>query len=178
MRKTILIAVALAAIGLLAVTGFRGQSGSSGSDWQDKIEWRDPATSLNSITAGGKPIYLFVTTEWCTFCKKMKNETFADPKVQALLNELFVPITINPELDGTANFLGEKLSYTDMARKLGVSGYPASFFIDATGKVLGGQPGYMSASDFAELAEFVGDGHYKSMSFSDFSRLPVEQRHR
>jgi thioredoxin-related protein len=176
MRKTIIVAVALAVIGLLAVTGFRGQSGSSGADWQDKIEWQDPSVSLSDITAGGKPVYLFVTTEWCTYCTKMKKETFTDPNVQALLNDLFVPIIVNPELDGTANFLGENMSYRDAARHLGVSGYPANFFIDPDGKVLGGRPGYIGAAEFAELAEFVGDGHYSSMSFTDFRKLSADKR--
>jgi thioredoxin-related protein len=176
MRKTIVVAVALAAIALLAVTGFRGQSGSSGGDWQDKIDWQDPSISLSDITATGKPIYLFVSTEWCTYCTKMKNETFTDPKVQVLLNDLFVTITINPEVDGIANFLGEKLSYRDAAKRLGVSGYPANFFLDATGKVLGGRPGYIGAADFADLAEFVGDGHYTSLSLTEFLKLPADQR--
>jgi thioredoxin-related protein len=176
MKKTILVAVALAAIVLLAITGFRGQSGSSGADWQDKIEWQDPSVSLSEITEGGKPIYLFVTTEWCTYCKKMKSETFSDPEVQALLNELFVPIALNPELDGTAGFLGVKQSYMDAARQLGVSGYPANFFIDATGKILGGRPGYIGAEEMVELAEFIGDGHYTSMSYNDFRNLPADQR--
>ena len=176
MRKRIFALVAVVAVGILILSGLMGSSGKGGSDWQKKIDWANPAMTKDEIAAKGKPIYLFVSTEWCTFCKKMKGETFADAKVQELLNSLFTPLTINPETEGIVYFTGEQLTYAELSNKLGVRGYPANFFFRADGTLIGGQPGYMDPATFADLSEYIGDGHYTKYSFSTFQALPSDKR--
>jgi thioredoxin-related protein len=175
MKKSVIMIIALFAAGILLINGFKGSSADSG-EWQDGIHWAVASTDSKDIAADGKPVYLFVSTDWCTFCKKMKSETFSDARVQKLLNELFVPITIDPEKPGTASFTGRELAYDDLAKELGVTGYPANFFFDSEGKLLGSQPGYIDAKTFADLVEFIGDGHYTSKSFSEFQALPADKR--
>lgn len=176
MKKSVLIIIALFAASILVINGFKGQTEGSGGQWEDGIKWSLATTTQEEIAASGKPVYLFVTTDWCTFCKKMKAQTFSDAKVQGLLNELFYAIMINPEKPGMANFTGEELSYADLAKKLGVNGYPANFFFDSEGKLVGGQPGYIDSETFANIAEYVGDGHYKNTTFAKFEKLPADQR--
>jgi thioredoxin-related protein len=176
MKKPVIIIVALFAATILLMNGFKGTSADGGGEWQDEIKWALASTTGEEIAAAGKPVYLFVTTDWCTFCKKMKSQTFSDPRVQQMLNELFVPIMVNPEQPGTAAFTGQEMAYADLARKLNVTGYPANFFFDAEGKLLGGQPGYIDANNFAELAEYIGDGHYTDKSFTEFQALPADKR--
>jgi thioredoxin-related protein len=176
MKKTTIIIVALLAAAILLINGFKGSSADSGDEWREGIEWVAASISSEEIAAGGKPVYLFVSTDWCTFCNKMKSQTFSDARVQDLLNELLVPIIINPERPGTASFNGREQTYADLVKGLGVTGYPANFFFDSEGKLIGGQPGYIDASTFADLAEFVGDGHYTIKSFSEFRALPADQR--
>ena len=176
MRKPIFVIIAVVAVGILILSGFMGSSGKTGSDWQKKIAWADPAMTKADIAAKGKPIYLFISTEWCTFCKKMKGETFAAAKVQELLNTLFTPLAINPETEGTVYFTGEQLTYAELSNKLGVKGYPANFFFRADGTLIGGQSGYMDPATFADLSEYIGDGHYAKYSFSTFQGLPQDKR--
>jgi len=175
MKKPVIIIFALLAAGILLINGFKGSSADSG-ERQDGVHWALASTTGEEIAAKGKPVYLFVSTDWCTFCNKMKSRTFTDLRVQKLLNELFVPIIINPEKPGMAAFTGHELAYADLARELGVTGYPANFFFDSKGKLIGGQPGYIDAKTFADLAEFVGDGHYTNKSFAEFMALPADQR--
>ena len=106
----------------------------------------------------------------------MKAETFSQPGIQDILNDRFISITLNPELQGTASFTGEDISYADLARKLGVSGYPASFFFTPEGDLIGGQPGYLGPEDFEALGRYVGGGFYKDYKFDEFMRLPADQR--
>jgi len=176
MKKPVVIIVVLFAAVLLLINGFKSPSAKSESEGVEGIKWTMASTPQADIAATGKPVYLFVSTDWCTFCKKMKSQTFTDSKVQGLLNELFVTIIVNPEKPGNANFTGEEISYADLARKLGVTGYPANFFFDAEGKLIGGQPGYIDAKSFADMAEYVGDGHYKNLKFDKFMSLPSDQR--
>lgn len=175
MKKSIFIVIALFAVSLLVINGFKGQSTVDESS-PDGIKWSPATITQEEIAASGKPIYLFVTTDWCTFCKKMKAQTFSDSKVRKLLDELFVAVAVNPEKPGTAAFTGEELSYADLAKKLGVTGYPASYFFDSKGELIGGQPGYIDAETFADLAEYVGDGHYTDYTFARFRQLPADQR--
>lgn len=176
MKKSILVILAVLIAGFLVVNGFQGSSGVKAGEGQKGITWQDPAITKADIAKAGKPVYLFVHTEWCTFCKKMKASTFADPKVQELLNDKFIALEINPETSGTTNFLGEKLSYADAAARLGVRGYPASYFFGPDGSLLGGQPGFIDAAMFADIAEYIGDGYYKNYSFDEYRALPADKK--
>jgi len=175
MKKSILAVLALALVGILVVSGFRG-SGASADDWREEISWQDPAISIEDIISLDKPVYVYFHTDWCTFCKKMESGTFADSRVQDLLNDSFIAMEINPEIGGTTNFLGEKLTFAETATRLGVRGYPASFFFSPEGNLIGGQPGYVKADMFATLADYVGNGYYKDYSFSEYESLPADKR--
>jgi thioredoxin-related protein len=176
MKKPVILIVGLFAVSLLLINAFDNHPSQAGDDWQIGINWADASITQEEIISTGKPVYLFVTTEWCTFCKKMKAQTFTDPKIQKLLNELFIAISINPEKPGAVRFTGENLSYSALAKKLKVGGYPASFFFDSKGKMIGGRPGFIDPGSFADIAEYVGDGHHAKISFTEFKSLPPDQR--
>ena len=167
-NKIVIAAIAVIFMGWLAVYGFKGQTGAADSAWKDAIAWSDAGMPADQIAATGKPVYIFISTEWCTFCKKMKGETFTDPAVQKILNDDFVNLHINPETQGETFVSGEKLSYKDLAQKLGVTGYPTSVFYSPEGELIGVQPGYIDARQMAQLANYIGGGHYKEQSFQDY----------
>jgi len=172
MTKQKVIMMGVFAIALFYIYGRPFFDGSVSSAWQEKINWTDAGTSKEEIAAMGKPVYLFVTTDWCTYCKKMKQQVFTNPAVQEQLNTNFTNIVINPETEGTARFMGEALSYKDLAQKLNVTGYPTSFFFDKDGGFLGAQPGYIDAKSFSDIAAYIGEGHYTSLNFDEFKNLP------
>jgi thioredoxin-related protein len=176
MSKKVMATMTVIVFGIIAIYGFNGQSGGANDEWLEKITWTDAGISRQDFEATGKPLFLFVSTEWCTFCKKIKASTFTDNRVQKLLNELFIAMIINPEQEGMTHFTGEGISYQDLAVKLGVTGYPTSFFFTPTGDIIGGQPGYIDKDQFAQLAEYVGDGHYIDHSFAEFQSLPDDKR--
>ncbi len=176
MNKSVLTIVGIFAVGLLMLYGFKGNTGGAVTAGEKSVTWTDPGVARDQIVSGQKPIFLFVETDWCTFCKKMKAETFADAAVQKTLNDRFVNIRINPEKEGTARFTGEELSFAALAEKLGVNGYPASFFFTPDGKLLGGQPGYIEPSLFADLTEYIGGGFYAKYKFPEFQSLAKDKR--
>ncbi|MEZ5357325.1 MAG: thioredoxin fold domain-containing protein [Candidatus Zixiibacteriota bacterium] len=168
MKKPAIIIIAILFIAWLGYNGFVNKSATAGSAWQDDISWTDAGITKDELAAKNKPVFLFITTDWCTFCKKMKGETFADPDIQNLLSDKFVNIVVDPEKEGTARFTGEELSYKDLASKLGVTGYPTSVFYSDGGEVIGIQPGYIGVKDMKQITEYIGDGHYKDKSFQDY----------
>ncbi|MBL7766054.1 MAG: thioredoxin family protein [Chitinophagaceae bacterium] len=89
-----------------------------------------------------KIIFLDFYAEWCGFCKKMKQYTFSDKYVGEYFNERFINYSIDAEKgEGPA-----------LAAKYGITGFPAYVFLDATGKVIAQQSGFMEAPEFITLA--------------------------
>lgn len=60
-------------------------------------------------------------TDWCVWCRRLEEVTFADPQVVAEM-ERFVPIRLDAEGRGR-----------EVASRYGVDRYPTVVFLDATG---------------------------------------------
>jgi thioredoxin-related protein len=140
------------------------------------INWVNPAIAHNEILSQNKPIYLFIYTDWCGYCKKMERETFRNKDIVRIINENFIPIRINPEKPGEVNFPGKKFTFAELAGSLQVTGYPANFFFAPDATLLGNQPGYVNTRSMEEIVTYVGGGFYKDYSFSEFRDLPDEQK--
>jgi thioredoxin-related protein len=153
MKKSNLLFLTIVAIAMLAVYGFNGQFHKAGDEWRDKIDWTDTSTSKELVEQKGKPIFVLVSTKWCRFCNMMKAQTFTDKNVQDQMNQNLVNIYIDPETEGTANFLGESLTFPQFASKFGVNGYPTMLFFTPGGELIGSRSGYLSADQILELID-------------------------
>jgi thioredoxin-related protein len=67
----------------------------------------------------GKPIFLYFEADWCAWCKRMKKETFSDPKVSDVLKG-YIVYFCNQEKE------------PELAKKYGVKSLP-TYFIVGTG---------------------------------------------
>lgn len=98
-----------------------------------EIRWqRSPEQALASARNAEKPILVFVATDWCHYCEKMKQETWSDPTVDRVLNENVVTLMLDGDRDKA------------IVRKLGLSGYPATLLYTPDGHFIGKQNGYMA----------------------------------
>lgn len=155
MKKSNLLFLTFAAIALLAIYGFNGQFTNAGDEWRENIEWTDPSTSKELVEQTGKPVFVLVSTKWCRFCNMMKAQTFTDKNVQDQMNQKLVSIYIDPETEGTANFLGKSLTYPQFTSQFGVNGYPTMLFFNSKGELLGTKSGYLSADQMLELITYL-----------------------
>lgn len=80
----------------------------------------------------GRPYFVDVYTDWCTYCKKMDKTTFKDPKVVKFLNENFIITKVN----------AEKGEGTSFAKEYGISGYPSFVVFDSKSEVIGQIEGF------------------------------------
>lgn len=68
-------------------------------DW---YPWGEEAFA--AAKAADKPIFLSIGYSTCHWCHVMERESFADPEVATVLNEVFVPVKVDreerPDLDG------------------------------------------------------------------------------
>ncbi|MBD3581078.1 thioredoxin family protein [Flavobacterium selenitireducens] len=86
----------------------------------------------------GKPVFYMIYASWCPHCHKMKEEIFPDTEVAALLNQNFHVSAQDVEQAGGR----------ELARKFGVTSYPAFVVLDADANLLYGFGGEFKKPDF------------------------------
>lgn len=128
----------LLAAGLVLATLACGSPESIGAAasapaWEDSLD-----QGLRRATAENKLVMVFFYTDWCGWCRKMDDSTFADGRVQEAMTRL-VPVRLNAERNGRAE-----------AARFRVNSYPNIAFLDASGRQVGRIPGFMPATAFLE----------------------------
>jgi len=126
-------------------------------DWQ---AWGDAA--LAEAKQRNKPILLSVGYAACHWCHVMAHESFEDPAIAALMNELFVNIKVDreerPDLDAI---------YQQALALLGQQGgWPLTMFLTPEGKPFWGGTYFPPASrwgrpGFPEVLRFIADTYEK-----------------
>lgn len=132
------------------------------------VAWKTVVEVLDEAPKAEKMILLDVYTDWCTWCKRMDRDTYADSAVASYIAERFVAGKMNPEKEGSLTFGGKELSQREFGRVLGVTGYPATVMFDETGKSLGVVPGYNKPKEFLIILKYFGERLYKTMSWEEY----------
>jgi len=92
----------------------------------------------------GKPIMIDFYADWCSWCRKLDEDTYSDPEVGKASAQL-----INIKMD-TATKEGREL-----ARKYRVRGLPTIIFLYSTGEEMGRVIGYRPPEVFLEILKRV-----------------------
>jgi thiol:disulfide interchange protein len=150
MRRTSLWAMVLvlAAAGA-ATVGCGGGAGSSGSSSATAagaaaLPWEQDLPKALARASGEKKLVMVdFYTDWCRWCKRMDQTTFADANVQRALRRV-VSVKLNAEKDGRA-----------AAARFSVDGYPTIVFLNARGGEVGRIPGYLEPGPFLEELEDI-----------------------
>jgi len=93
--------------------------------------------ALKSSKEQNKQIFLFLTAEWCGWCKKMKSETLSDPKVKEKLDQYIVYVL---DID----------KEPQAAQKFKIKTVPAYMVIDSEESFTIKGSGYRSTDKFLE----------------------------
>jgi thioredoxin-related protein len=111
---------------------------ASDTRWETSL-----AAAEKRAKAEHKLIFLDVYTGWCYWCKKLQKETFPSPAGKAVLARM-VALRIETE--------DEKYQPTQdnaIEKQYQVDGFPTLLILDADGKEVARQPGYMPPQPFA-----------------------------
>jgi thiol:disulfide interchange protein len=110
-------------------------------------EWnRDSSNALEQARSEGKPVLVFLYTDWCTYCKQMDGKTFSDPNVIDELGRKFVWLRLNAETDAQG---------IEMQRRFGISGFPTILFLDPSGRELNRIAGFVPPDQFRGRVEAI-----------------------
>lgn len=147
-----------------------------GANSGTEFEWLTMPNAQKLAEANDKKIVVAVYTDWCTWCRKLENEVYPDPKIEAVISEYYYVVKVNAESDEEMVFNGHKIRMSDFAQQLGITSYPTTVFIGSDGKTIGQQNGYMEVEVFEKLLAYVGSNSYRHMQFDEFSvnSLPMK----
>lgn len=118
---------------MLAATPVAGAG--VGDDGLHKPDWlretfKDMAEDLAEANAEGKRLLILVEQRGCIYCKKMHEEVFPDPAIDALIRESYFVVQMNLFGDvEVTDFDGTTLPEKDMAVRWGVMFTPTMIFL-------------------------------------------------
>ncbi len=135
-----------------------------GSEWVSFDEAVERAKDEN------KKLLVDVYTDWCGWCKKMDKEVYTDPSVVSLLSSHFITVKLNAESSRQITYKGTKLTERNFAAAVGVTGYPSTIFFEPDAKPITLLPGYVPANRFTTILQYIGEDHYKKISFDDYAK--------
>lgn len=110
---------------------------------QQRIEWHDYQTGMERGRFENKKVFLHFYADWCLYCKKMQQSTFQDPEVVDALNQDYISIRVNTDLD------------PETTQLYGVSPIPDSWFIFENGEPIGNRPGFISIDQMKVLLNLM-----------------------
>jgi thioredoxin-related protein len=115
------------------------------------IQWLTIEEVEAKVKEDPKIIFVDVYTDWCGWCKKMDRGTFSDPEVIKYVNKHFYAVKMDAEGKGKVNFLGKTVSPAEIAKSMGVNGYPTIVFIDPNFQNIQPVPGYRGPEEFKDI---------------------------
>jgi thioredoxin-related protein len=65
----------------------------------DAIKWHSLTEGLEIARRENKPILIFIYVNWCDKCQRMDKKVFTSKEVMPLINDNFIAVKINPEVD-------------------------------------------------------------------------------
>jgi thiol:disulfide interchange protein len=96
------------------------------------VKWVALPEAEARAQATGRPILYDFSADWCTPCRKMAREVFADAEAAAYINDHYVPtqiLSLEDVDDGNVSGLGGELM-----QKFGVKNYPTIVVTRVDGK--------------------------------------------
>ncbi len=136
---------------------------SAVADDQEKSDLRSiPWVGYNEGLAQAqnfdKPVFIHFTAPWCKWCKKMKQETYTDPKVIRFMDENFVAVMVDTE------------KLPSLARKFAVESLPTLWFLDAQGNGLTSIEGYVGSEKLLRVLEYISTKAYEKTDYKTWVR--------
>lgn len=152
---------------ILSISGLTGALAQQ-SEINSGFEWISLKEAQAQAEESGKKILLFGYAEWCTYCLKMRKESFTDERVQESITQHYIPVQLNGESEEFIEYNGQKLQARELGRYLRLSTYPTHFFIDSDGSIIAGQKGFIEPDIYSLMLDFVGTGAINDMGFEEF----------
>ena len=124
-----------------------------------ELKWYGWNEGYAKAVKEGKIVLVDAYTDWCGWCKKMDRDTYTNADVIKKINEHFVPIKFNPEIQGVTYTVGEK-TFTPqelyaMLTQGNSTGFPTTYYIFPNKMTLFYDPGYKAPDAFIQVLDMA-----------------------
>jgi len=141
----------------------------------DKLAWMAFDAAAEKAKKENKHMIVDVYTTWCGWCKVMDRQTYGNAEVASYLNENFVLAKVNGESSAELHYKGETMSERTFARKVGVTGFPTTYFLKPDADIIGGAPGFIPPDNFMIYAKYVSTRWYEKGSPQEYLKATQQQ---
>ena len=145
---------------------------------EGSVKWITFEEAIKKSKTEKRPIFIDVYTDWCGWCKVMDKNTFNEPQVAKLLNEKFYAVKFDAEQKEDIIFNGNTFKFVPSGGKgyhqLAAAllnnqlSYPTVVFLTENFEMIQPLAGYRKAPEFHKIAQFIGEGHYKSVKWAEW----------
>ena len=142
---------------------------------KNPIKWENITTVLKKNDNAKesdlkKPVLIFFYTEWCTYCKKMDKEVFADSEIAKYMNDNYINVRVNPEQENSKiTVMGKDVTPYELMMHTGARGFPATLFFDNKLKPITTIPGYVEKKTFILILKYLKEELYnKDISLDEY----------
>ena len=142
------------------------------------VKWYTIEEAEKMAKESPRPIFVDTYTDWCSWCKKLDNETFAHPAIIEILNTKFYAVKFNAEGKEEVTFKGMtfkndgkygKAHQLAVALLQGKMGYPTVVFLDEKADMVTAKPGFRGAKDMEPMLVYFAEKAYLTKTLEDFS---------
>ena len=141
----------------------------------DKLSWMAFDAAAEKAKRENKHMIVDVYTTWCGWCKVMERQTYTNAEVVSYLNENFVLAKVNGESSAELHYKGEAMTERTFARKVGVTGFPTTYFLKPDADIIGGAPGFIPPDNFIIYAKYVNTKWYEKGSPQEYLKATQQQ---
>jgi thioredoxin-related protein len=148
------------------------------------VKWMSIEEALEKTKTQPKPIILDFYTDWCGWCKKMMQTTYASPGLAQYINMNFYPVKFNAESKDTIEYLGQKYGPSSDAPKAahnlaikllqGKMMYPSTLFLNNYDKQKNEfifsmiAQGYLDIKKIEPILVYELENAFRNSGFEDF----------
>ena len=144
-----------------------------------QIEWLSWEEAIERSEAEPRPLLVDVYTDWCGWCKKMDKTSFRDKAVEAYVSANFYAVKLDAEQQASIQYDGHQFDYDATIGRRGVHqlavalldgrmSYPSIVYLDAQQRRITVSPGFKPADNLLQEVRYIGEGHYKELSYEDY----------
>ena len=132
------------------VFGLAVQVGATDPEEESGVKWISIEQAQKLVKENPKPVFIDFTADWCGWCKVMDNKTFSDAEIIDYVNDNFYAVKVDFESKEKFNYLGEKYTGKELAKKYRVTGLPTILFTSADFKKVKPVVGYQNVDQFMD----------------------------